>query len=61
MEAAKKETFNTPESYLIYNDTDGWFLKLNGDSILGPFESYFDVEKRAKVFCVLSNELKDVV
>ncbi len=49
-----------PDSYLIYSDAKGWFLKINGEKLLGPFNSYGEAERNAKLFCALSNELKDV-
>ncbi|WP_144393495.1 hypothetical protein [Pleionea sediminis] len=48
------------EGYFIYNDENGWYLKFQDQSPLGPFDSFFDVEKQAKVYLALVSELKDI-
>ncbi|WP_144394572.1 hypothetical protein [Pleionea sediminis] len=47
-----------PDGYLIFNNETGWFFRVNGESTIGPFESYFEVDKKMKVYSVLLKELK---
>ncbi|NVJ60560.1 MAG: hypothetical protein HWE27_09220 [Gammaproteobacteria bacterium] len=61
MEHSKNLSVNSPLSYHIYNNDDGWFLNVKGESQIGPVDSFSEIDKYAKVLLTLEKELESIV
>ncbi|WP_144394351.1 hypothetical protein [Pleionea sediminis] len=47
-------------SYFIYNNDDGWYLKIQDNPPVGPEVSYDDTIRKASILMALLENLEDV-
>lgn len=47
-----------PVSYLIFNNEQGWFLNINGETCVGPMQTYAEADKQAKIIVAVDQQVR---